>query len=224
MNLLLFQQLRCIIERRDVVFQAPAAPNQNGSRKDHVMADKALPSPEALRQLLRYEPDTGKLFWRERSSEHILKSGRHTPELAASIWNNQHAGREAFTAADGAGYKCGAVYGRNFRAHRVIWAIHYGSWPVNSVDHIDGCRENNSILNLRDVAHNINCQNTKRPSSNMSGHVGVFLDRRHPGRWLARIKVGGRLKHLGTFSSYDDAVLARQRANVRFEFGPSHGS
>ena len=32
------------------------------------MAVKALPSPEVLRQLLRYEPETGKLFWKERSA------------------------------------------------------------------------------------------------------------------------------------------------------------
>ena len=33
------------------------------------MAPKALPSPEVLRQLLCYEPDTGKLFWKERSRD-----------------------------------------------------------------------------------------------------------------------------------------------------------
>jgi len=46
-----------------------SGPNRNGSYEDHVMAAKALPSPEVLRQLLRYEPDTGKLFWRERCED-----------------------------------------------------------------------------------------------------------------------------------------------------------
>lgn len=38
------------------------------------MAPKPLPSPELLRKLLRYEPVTGKLYWRERSVEHFRDS------------------------------------------------------------------------------------------------------------------------------------------------------
>lgn len=188
------------------------------------MADKALPSPEVLRQLLRYEPETGRLYWLPRGPEHVLRIGRHKAELSAMIWNDLHAGKEAFTASDSAGYKCGSVHDCRFRAHRIIWAIHYGSWPIESIDHIDGNRANNTISNLRDVAHKVNCQNAKRPSHNTSGYVGVSVDRRNPCKWVAKIKVDGRVKQLGTFKSYEAAVLARKNADMQFAFGPSHGA
>lgn len=224
MNILLFQRSKRIFGQRDVCLQHYAAPNLNGSRKDHVMAKRALPSPEVLRQLLRYEAETGKLFWLPRGPEHMTRIGRHVPELAASIWNDRFAGKEAFTATDHAGYKCGSVQCHQLRAHRVAWAVHYGAWPENTIDHIDGCRANNSISNLRDVSHKTNCQNTKRPSHNTSGHIGVARNPRSHGKWVATIKVDGRLTHLGTFSSYDEAVSARKTANIAFGFGPSHGA
>ena len=59
------------------------------------MATKPLPSQEVLRQLLRYEPETGKLFWRERTPDMFSADGRD-PEWKARNWNSKLAGREAF--------------------------------------------------------------------------------------------------------------------------------
>jgi len=55
------------------------------------MAAKPLPPVEHLRQRLRYEPETGKLYWREHPS-------------MPTHWNTRYADTEAFTAAFG-GYR-----------------------------------------------------------------------------------------------------------------------
>lgn len=47
---------------------ASTAPGPNHSeRKVRPMAEEPLPTIAELRQLLRYEPETGKLFWRKRN-------------------------------------------------------------------------------------------------------------------------------------------------------------
>jgi len=49
-----------------------------------------LPTPERLRQLLRYEPETGLLFWLARPREMF------STQRAFSTWNARFAGQQAF--------------------------------------------------------------------------------------------------------------------------------
>jgi hypothetical protein len=44
-----------------------------------------------------------------------------------------------------------------------------------------------------------------------SGHPGVG---RNGGKWKARIRAGGKLMHLGTFSTKEEAIAARKKAEV----------
>jgi hypothetical protein len=46
-----------------------------------------------------------------------------------------------------------------FRAHRAIWALHFGDWPQQTLDHINRDRADNRIENLRDVSHQENQRN-----------------------------------------------------------------
>ena len=51
-------------------------------------------------------------------------------------------------------------------------------------------------------------------SNNTSGCRGVYL--RSNGTWKASIGFQGKIHHLGTFQTYDEAVRARQEAEERF--------
>ena len=62
------------------------------------MANKPIPSPEALRQLLSYDPKTGKLFWKERGPEWFRDTEGRTAQHACKNWNARYAGEEAFTS------------------------------------------------------------------------------------------------------------------------------
>ena len=46
------------------------------------MANKPLPTPEVLRQLLTYDPETGKLFWAQRGAEWFTDGTYHTAGAA----------------------------------------------------------------------------------------------------------------------------------------------
>jgi hypothetical protein len=114
------------------------------------------------------------------------------------------------------------IDGRLHQAHRVIWALVYGSWPVNHIDHIDGNGLNNRIENLRDVDAAGNAKNRKRYDRNTSGVSGVTWSKNRS-RWVARIRVNGRLIHLGSFTDLSDASNARSKAEASYGFHPNHG-
>lgn len=174
------------------------------------MAKRQLPSPEDLRQLLRYEPATGKFYW--------LQSEKKPPQ-----WNGRWAGKEAFTCESN-GYLWGRIDWRLYPAHRIAWAISYGEWPKGQIDHINGCRGDNRLANLREVDQSTNSMNAARPSHNTSGHIGVSFEKRRK-RWEAHIGVPGtgRKKHLGYFDEIEEAVAARKAAERQFGYHKNHG-
>lgn len=183
------------------------------------MAAKPLPDADLLRQLLRYEPDTGKLFWRERNASHF--SGRGHTLSNVATFNRLMAGKEAFTAKDELGYHQGWLINQRYRAHRLIWKIVTGKDP-DLVDHINGDASDNRWFNLRQVSRRENGLNRPLPANNKSGILGVRLDKRSQ-KWVASIKVAGKDKHLGTFSEIDDARAARMKAEREFGYHPNHG-
>lgn len=179
------------------------------------MASQALPSPEVVRQLLRYEADTGKLFWRERPVEFFIS------ESVANSWNARFLGREAMTATSGEGYRNGRLLGKHVKAHRAILAIVNGAWP-EYVDHINGIRTDNRLANLREVSKQENARNMKKHVGNTSGVTGVHF-RSDNRTWVAQIGVDLGRKYLGAFPCFEDAVAARRSAEIEHGFHENHG-
>jgi hypothetical protein len=170
---------------------------------------KVLPI-EYLRKRLRYEPDTGKLFWLDHDG---------MPQK----WRTRWAGREAFTTVHSKGYRCGGIDNRSYLTHRVIWALVYGTWPKDQIDHKNGDKIDNRLVNLRDVSHAENRKNVSKQSNNTSGACGVRWDKRRE-KWQAQIMVGRKFHHLGLFTSFDDAVAARRAADKLYGFSERHGT
>ncbi len=183
------------------------------------MAAKALPSQEVLRQLLRYEPDTGKLFWLPRDARWFA-DGKHTAEHTCAKWNANFAEKEAFTAFN-SGYRYGAVLGKNALAHRVIWKISYGREP-DHVDHVNGNRVDNRLENLRNVNATGNSRNSCIPRHNTSGFMGISFDVARD-KWAAYVTLANRKKSLGRFSCIGQAIRARKNAAVAHGFHENHG-
>ncbi len=210
-----------ILRRHGEGFETSPAPNRNGSYEDHVMASKALPSPEVLRQLLRYEPDTGKLFWLPRGPE-MFKDGYRTASGNCTNWNARYSGSEAFTALDRNGYRHGTVFNVHYMAHRLAWVLHYGIAPVDQIDHINGDAQDNRIVNLRSVSQAQNMRNLKQAKNNTSGVTGVRW-RQDTGKWETRVIVQGRRVFSGSFSSMEEAISARRAAEAAHGYHPNHG-
>lgn len=169
---------------------------------------------DLLRRLLRYEPETGKLYWLERPVGMFKDTPNKTAVQIAKWWNGRFAGKEALAALGVYGCRAGTLLGSKngtAYAHRVAWALHYGEWPSGGIDHEDGDRSNNRIGNLRLATHQQNMQNKKLYRSNKSGAHGVAFNRRM-NRWQAYITENKRHRHIGTFDTREAAVAARQSA------------
>ena len=182
---------------------------------------KDLPPPELLRKLLRYEPETGRLFWRERHPD-MFPEGNQGREALAAMWNNKFAGKQSFTSDDANGYKQSTIFNRRFKAHRVIWAMENDEWPGNGIDHINGDPSDNRIANLRDVTHAENMRNMKRPITNTSGIIGVSWNK-NAGKWMAFIGHGKNRKYLGVHETISQATAARNSAEVEMGYHENHG-
>jgi hypothetical protein len=166
-----------------------------------------LPDQEHLLNILSYDCETGKLWWNVRADRRLQ-------------WNKAWSGKTAGCVSK-SGYIDVGVDGKIYRAHRIIWKMHYGSEP-ESIDHINGDVADNRIINLRDVSHQENHRNRANYATNKSGCAGVrYLDRNK--KWIARIGVDGVYLYLGLFDKFDDAVDARKKAEKKHMFHKNHG-
>ena len=169
-------------------------------------------TPSRLRQTVDYDHKTGNLTWRARSGD----------DRFTKSWNTRYAGKEAFSRLDKDGYKHGAIGGVMLQSHRVAWAIYHGEWPNGIIDHVDGDKANNCIVNLRISDRVNNARNARKSRANTSGYTGVRRIRRN-GKWAATITVAGKLISLGHYDCIVGAIAARKCAEMRFGFSLNHG-
>lgn len=147
---------------------------------------------------LSYDPNSGEFRWKVR----IMCYG-----------GGKKPGDIAGTKKDG--YVHLNIFGKQYRAHHLAWFVCHGQWPPEGVDvdHIDRDRSNNSISNLRLASRAENNLNSSRVKDTKSGFRGVAPARN---KWLARIKMDGKDKHLGVFERKEDAIAARIAAEKTF--------
>jgi len=164
-------------------------------------------SYERANELLRYDPDTGKLYWQVRTT-HRIRIGDEAGTLVRDTTNT---------------YRQVRIDRRTYLTHRIAWLLHYKVWPDGEIDHKDGDGLNNRIENLRDVPHHENMRNMRMPRSNTSGVTGVYWDK-WCGKWKAQIMTDGRKnKNLGRFDSIDEAAEAYRKAADEIGFTERHG-
>lgn len=177
------------------------------------MTMKALPDRALLNELLSYDPLTGLLTWK-------FKQQKHCPdEQELNRWNARHAGKPAFNSKHIKGYLCGTIDSVTYLTHRIIWKLVYGFDP-DFIDHDDGDRSNNKLVNLIDTSRKQNNSNAKKRNDNSSGVTGVFYKN---DKWVAYINHNKKRHNLGTFNTKDEAVVARKQAEIKFGFNPNHG-
>jgi hypothetical protein len=156
---------------------------------------------QTLRTFLDYNPDTGIFTW------------------AATRSSRAQKGAEAGTV-NGMGYQQITINHKIYLAHRLAHLWMTGKWPKAQIDHINGDKLDNNWDNLRPVDNLTNARNQKENSHNTSGATGV---RWEAGKWRVRIKTNNKLRHIGRFVSFDEAVTARKAAEKQHGFHPNHG-
>jgi hypothetical protein len=141
---------------------------------------------------------------------------------AFGTWNTRFANKPAFTSISQSGYHQGLIHGVSFHAHHVIWALHYGEWAPDHIDHINGRSTDNRITNLRTATHDENMKNLKLPKTNKSGYIGVYWDSQQS-KWRAQIRVSGKQLSLGSYDLLELAVAVRIEANIQYGYHENHG-
>ena len=96
-------------------------------------------------------------------------------------------------------------------AHRLAWLFHYGEWPENHIDHINGDRSDNRICNLREATVKQNGENRKLHKNNTSGYRNVRW-KKERNKWEVSIRHNRKLHSIGLFSNLDDAIDAAKKA------------
>ena len=177
---------------------------------------------EIARELLTYNPDTGKLFWKERPAKYFKN-----PKRYMKPWNDRWAGKEALAHASLSRTKSiarleGKVFSKTYKTHRIAWLIYYGEWPKNQIDHINQDPTDNRIENLRDVTQLENLKNQALRSNNKSGYIGVSFYK-GKNKYGAELIINGVKKWLGYYDTVEEAVAARAVANINYNFHPNHG-
>lgn len=83
------------------------------------------------------------------------------------------------------------------------------------IDHINQIKYDNRKSNLRYATKSQNYINTKYKIR------GVYMNKNK--KWYARIKVNGAVINLGTYQTREEAVSARQQAEIKYfkDFSPS---
>jgi hypothetical protein len=173
------------------------------------MTTRKVIDPEQVNKLLRYDSESGKLFWRYRDRS-LFKSQR-----AYSIWNRRYKDQEA-GYLHVSGYIILEINHSPFKAHRIAWVIQTGTNPESEIDHIDGDRANNRWSNLRPVTPAQNKWNskTRKAPNKTSRYKGVHLIKKS-NLWRAKIQSNSAATELGLFQTEELAAKAYDAAAYR---------
>lgn len=148
-------------------------------------------------QLLNYDENTGVFSWKKKRRG--VKTG------------------VALGSDNGFGYLRITVLGKSVYAHRLAWFYVHGVWP-ETIDHINGCKADNRIINLKNCSISENNQNIHGPQVNSKSQaLGVSWHKKAK-KWQAHICVYKERKYLGLFDDVNEAHKAylkeKEKLNV----------
>lgn len=150
---------------------------------------------DRLREQLDYDPETGIFKW--KISKRCVAIG----DIAGTDTER--------------GYRLICIDGKRHYEHRLAWLHYYGNAPVDQIDHINRDKKDNRICNLREASPAQNQMNGGVKSHNISGIRGVRLRKNRPG-YYARITFEGKQRHLGVFSTAEEAESAYKEAAKKY--------
>lgn len=146
---------------------------------------------ERLLEVLNYNTETGQFTWRKATTRSI-KAGAPAGTLTHY------------------GYVQIKLDRHFYAAHRLAFLYMIGRFPVEQVDHINCCKDDNRWANLRECSGRVNQENRRAAlKTNRAGLLGVTS---LPGRHIARIVVRGKQLWLGSYPTADMAHAAYLRA------------
>jgi hypothetical protein len=153
-------------------------------------------SVEEVRAALSYDPDTGILYWRSKLLNRRAVTGRPT------------------SRAVNRGYLRVKLNGTYYFAHRIVWFVHTGAWPLDQIDHVNLVRTDNRFVNLREADSTGNMANRAAMVPNqLKGVTHVAYNATNP--WQAQIVHKRKHYNLGYYPTEQAAHEAYVKAAKR---------
>ena len=100
------------------------------------------------------------------------------------------------------GYIRVGIGGQLLSAAKVAWYLWNKAWPLHFIDHINGNRADNRIINLRTVTPRMNAQNRVE---HRAGHLQGIAFQKRSGKYISRIHINGERKYLGQYNTPEEA-------------------
>ncbi len=165
-----------------------------------------------LMECFTYEPVTGLAYWNTRPLHHFEDT------RIWKSWNSRFAGKQ-IVCLDADGYIQLTVNYLKSSLHTLVWVYMTGSYPVGTIDHFNGVRNDNRWVNLRLANRGEQQHNRGINKNNTSGYKGISFHKAS-GKWRARITYEGVERYLGVFNTPHEAhaavVQARQQLHGAF--------
>ncbi|HGO4161871.1 TPA: HNH endonuclease [Serratia marcescens] len=148
-----------------------------------------------IKNILHYDATSGLFTWK------VDRNNRTRKGMASGSKNKD-------------GYIEISTMGRVHMAHRLAWEMYHGVRPRNEIDHINGVRDDNRIINLREATRSENNRNKVVNKSSTSGIKGVTYHKQHR-KWSSRIFVNGKNKNIGYFNTKEEAADAYRKEAIK---------
>ena len=151
-----------------------------------------------------------KVNFRNDISQDELKKIIHYNHITGDIKRLDR--RNSNGSIDKYGYLILKIKGVQYKAHRLAWLYVYGEFPNNVIDHINGDKLDNSIINLRDVSQKENSRNRIGRVNPETGVVGVYVDKTKGLKKKFATRIHGNVMR---FYTIEDAVKERLRNKLK---------
>jgi hypothetical protein len=145
-----------------------------------------------LKEIFKYDSDSGKFVWNIVTGKVKVGTPAGTLNKTTGYWK--------------VNYKL-----RPYYLHRLAWLYVYGEIPNDKfIDHVDGDKSNNRILNLRLCTDSQNKKNVGILSNNTSGYKGVSWHKASM-KWRVSAWLNDKQYHIGVYQSKEEAIAAYKK-------------
>ena len=162
---------------------------------------RPLPPFEEIDRVLRYEPETGKIYWKIRPR----KTGKDLKGAEAGSLSKQY----------NTSYRIIRLNKVTYKAHRIAWLLYYKEDPGEKlIDHKNHDGSDNRIGNLRVATNAQNQHNARINKTSITGYKGVIKSKQYSHRnkpYRARTMLHGKIISLGNYRTPEEASEAYQR-------------